>query len=160
MRATLATLLMGTGFAAAAAAQLLHDEESVTKPLLRFTSFSSDQKQAVMVTIKLAARRQIRSLLTPEQQKLMDVDMQNVAKTAKKGSQPAAKSGDNSAAKADALDEEEALSRAVTNYAALTAAEKKAMLLDVKRAGRADANQRLTLDQQKKLDSEIAELSR
>src|SRR5215813_9302345 len=43
---------------------LLHNEESVSKPLLRFPSFSRDERQAVMLKIKLAARRQIRPLLT------------------------------------------------------------------------------------------------
>src|ERR1700693_3972591 len=50
---------------------LLHDEESVTKPLLKFTSFSREDQQGVMLTIKLAARRQIRGFLTAEQQKSM-----------------------------------------------------------------------------------------
>jgi hypothetical protein len=138
---------------------LLHDEESVTKPLLRFTSFSTDQKQAVMVKIKLAARRQIRSLLTPDQQKLLDVDMENVARSPRKPGKASAENG-NVPARTDALEDEETLSKAVMNYAALKPEEKKAMVLEIKRAARADGNQRLTADQQRKLDSEIAELSR
>src|SRR5258708_25463536 len=47
---------------------LLHAEEAVSKPLLAFVAFTPDAQQAMMVKIKLAARRQIRGLLTPEQQ--------------------------------------------------------------------------------------------
>src|SRR5258708_26824370 len=50
---------------------LLHAEESVTKPLLRCTSLSSDEQQGIMLKIKLVARRQIRTQLTPDQQKLL-----------------------------------------------------------------------------------------
>jgi hypothetical protein len=135
---------------------LLHDEESVSKPLLRFTSFSPDQYQAVMVKIKLAARRQIRTLLTPDQQKLMDQDMASVAKTGAKGGKGGAKT-DSPPAKA-ALEDEETLSNAVMAYAALTPDEKKAMLLEIKQAARADSRLQLTAEQQKKLDAEIAEL--
>jgi hypothetical protein len=140
---------------------LLHDEESVTKPLLRFTSFSSEQQQAVMVKIKLAARRQIRSLLTPDQQKLLDIDMESVARApAKRGKSSGQAASGSATARTDALEDEETLCRGVMNYAALKPDEKKAIVLDVKRAARADANQGLTADQQRKLDSEIAELSR
>jgi hypothetical protein len=137
---------------------LLHDEESVSKPLLRFTSFSPDQYQAAMVKIKLAARRQIRTLLTPPQQKLMDQDMESVAKTGAKGGKGGAKT-DGVSAKADGLEDEQTLSTAVMAYAALTPDEKKAMLLEIKRAARADSHLRLSAEQEKKLDSEIAELS-
>jgi hypothetical protein len=137
---------------------LLHDEESVSKPLLRFTSFSPDQYRAAMVKIKLAARRQIRTLLTPPQQKLMDQDMESVAKTGAKGGKGGAKT-DGLSAKADGLEDEQTLSKAVMAYAALNPDEKKAMLLEIKRAARADSHLRLTAEQEKKLDSEIAELS-
>lgn len=45
---------------------LLHIEESVSKPLLRFEAFSPDEKQEMMLKIKIAARRQVRNLLTPD----------------------------------------------------------------------------------------------
>src|SRR5262249_53964401 len=63
---------------------LLHDEESVSKPLLLFSSFSSDERGEFMNKIKIAARRQIREQLKPEQQKWMDRDIESV-KSAKKG---------------------------------------------------------------------------
>src|SRR5579871_6265191 len=59
---------------------LLHDEESVTKPLLRFTSFTDEQRSEVMTKIKVVARRQIKSELTPEQQKWMDGDIESVSR--------------------------------------------------------------------------------
>jgi hypothetical protein len=138
---------------------LLHDEESVTRPLLRFTSFSAEQQRAVMLKIKLAARRQIRSLLTLEQEKLMDVDMQNVARSSAKGGRSAVQSG-SGPGNSDALENEEALSKAVMNYIALRPEEKKAIVLEIKRAIRADSRQQLTSKQQRALDSEIADLSK
>ena len=47
---------------------LLHDEESVSKPLLGFAAFTPEEKKDVMTQVKVAARKQIRPLLTPEQQ--------------------------------------------------------------------------------------------
>src|SRR6266852_4597806 len=64
---------------------LLHDEESVSKPLLRFPSFSADERSEFMNKIKIAARRQIRTQLRPEQQKWMDEDIESVSKSGKKG---------------------------------------------------------------------------
>src|SRR5260370_5955722 len=59
---------------------LLHDEESVTKPLLKFSSLSTEERQEIMLTIKLAARRQVRTVLTAEQQKGMDKEVESVSK--------------------------------------------------------------------------------
>src|SRR5258708_32793467 len=44
---------------------LLHDEESVSKPLLRFSSFSAEERSEVMNKGKSAARREIRHELQP-----------------------------------------------------------------------------------------------
>src|SRR5436305_4355963 len=57
---------------------LLHAEESVSKPLLGFAAFSPEEQRAVMTKIKLAARRQIKSQLTPDQQKEMDKEIESV----------------------------------------------------------------------------------
>lgn len=132
---------------------MLHNEESVTKPLLKFTSLSTEEQQAIMLTIKLAARRQVRSVLTPEQQKGMDQEVESVSKGGgrKKGE---ARKVDQAAG----LEVQEALSSAIVAYSALTADERKAMLLKVKQAARNDSALQLTADQQKKLDAEIAEL--
>ncbi len=59
---------------------LLHDEESVSKPLLRFQAFTPEQKKDVMLQVKVAARKQIRPLLTPAQQAKMDQEIDTVAK--------------------------------------------------------------------------------
>jgi hypothetical protein len=134
---------------------LLHDEESVTKPLLKFTSLSQEDQQSIMQTIKLAARRQVRTQLTAGQQKGMDAEVESVA-NAKSGGK---KKGDAQVDIAPGLDVEESLSQAIVNYAALTPDEKRTMLLKVKRVARADSRLQLTPEQQKKLDREIADLA-
>src|SRR5437762_9496821 len=62
---------------------LLHAEESVSKPLLAFAAFTPEEQQAVMLKIKLAARRQVRGLLTPDQQRKMDAEIETTAKGGK-----------------------------------------------------------------------------
>jgi len=133
---------------------LLHDEESVSKPLLRFTSFSSEERGEFMNKIKIAARRQIREQLQPEQQTWMDRDIESV-RSAKKGG-----SASSSATMPASYGDEEALSNAVVKYAALSAAEKKEMVLQVKKATLTDAGMKLTPEQKKKLDDDIRRLSR
>jgi len=134
---------------------LLHDEESVTKPLLKFTSFTREQQQKVMLTIKLAARRQVRQYLTADQQKGMDAEVESVSKGG------GGKKKDAKAVEAvPGLGVEEELSAAIVKYAALNAEEKKAMLLKVKTAARKDAALQLTAEQQAKLDSEIRNLEK
>jgi len=138
---------------------LLHDEESVTKPLLKFTSFSAEDQQAIMTIIKLAARRQVRTLLTPDQQKGMDSEVESVSSGGKKGG--GKKKGEAKKVEATpGLGDEDALSSAIAAYVALTPDEKKAMLLKVKRAALSDSALQLTAEQQKKLDSEIKSLNK
>jgi len=139
---------------------LLHDEESVTKPLLKFTSLSADDELAIMTTIKLAARRQVRTLLTPDQQKGMDSEVDSVSSGGKKGGGKK-KGGDAKKAETTpGLADEEALSNAIVAYVALTPGEKKAMLLKVKSTALADSSLQLTPDQQKKLNAEIENLKK
>jgi hypothetical protein len=133
---------------------LLHDEESVTKPLLKFTSFTREQQQEVMLTIKLAARRQVRQFLTAEQQKGMDAEVESVSKGG--GKKKDAKAVDV----APGLGNEEELSAAIVKYVALTPEEKKQMLAKVKKAARQDPALQLTAEQQSKLDSEIRTLEK
>ncbi len=133
---------------------LLHAEESVSKPLLAFAAFTPEEQQAVMLKIKLAARRQVRGLLTPDQQKKMDGEIEITAKGGKKG---AAK---KAAPKVDPFENEEALSNAIQNYAALMPEEKTAMVLQVKQAARRDNTLELSADQQKKIDGDIKQLAR
>src|SRR5260370_36125125 len=109
-----------------------------------------------MQTIKLAARRQVRTELTAEQQKGMDQEVESVKSGGGKG-------GGGKKVELDTtpgLGVEETLSKAIVNYAALTREEKKSMLLKIKRAARADSALQLTAVQQKKLDDEIAGLTR
>jgi hypothetical protein len=136
---------------------LLHDEESVSKPLLAFAAFTPDEQQAVMLKIKLAARRQVRALLTPEQQKKMDGEIENTAKGGSKGGKKGAK---KEAPKVDPFENEEALSKAVMNYAALHADEKTALVLQIKQAARRDHALDLTSEQEKKIDADIQQLRR
>ena len=137
---------------------LLHDEESVSKPLLRFAAFTPEEKQAVMLKIKLAARRQIRTLLTPDQQKKMDEEIEAVAKSGGKtgGGKGKSKGTD---VKTDPFDNEESLSQAILNYSALMPDEQKAMVLQVKTAARRNEDSQLTADQLSKLDADIRQLS-
>jgi hypothetical protein len=133
---------------------LLHDEESVTKPLLKFSSFTREQQQEVMLTIKLAARRQVRQFLTADQQKGMDSEVESVSKGG--GKKKDAKAVDVT----PGLGVEEELIAAIVKYAALNPEEKKAMLLKVKTAARKDAALQLTGEQQSKLESEIRNLEK
>lgn len=139
---------------------LLHDEESVSKPLLSFEAFTPEEKQAMMLKIKLAARTQIRPLLTPEQQKKSDAEAAAVAAA---GEQP--KKGGKKDAKAKSAPKvvepfaaEEALSDAILRYSALTRDQKKEMLLQVKMAARRDGAPQLTAEQAAKIDSDIKKL--
>jgi hypothetical protein len=133
---------------------LLHDEESVSKPLLKFTSFSSDERGEFMNKVKIAARRQIREQVRADQQQWMDRDIQSVKSSGKKSG------GDATAAAPGSFDDQETLSNAVMNYKALSAAEKKEMVLQVKRAARNDSALKLTPEQKKKLDEEMRQLSK
>ena len=133
---------------------LLHDEESVSKPLLKFTSFSSDERGEFMNKVKIAARRQIREQVRPDQQQWMDRDIESVKSSGKKSG------GGGTTAATGSFDDQQTLSNAVMNYKALSAAEKKEMVLQVKRAARNDSALKLTPEQKKKLDDEIRLLSK
>jgi hypothetical protein len=137
---------------------LLHAEESVSKPLLAFAALTPEEQQAVMLKIKLAARRQVRGLLTPDQQKKMDGEIETTAKGGAKGGKKGAPK--KAAPQVDPFENEEALSQAVMNYAALLPEEKTAMVLQVKHAARRDNTLELTADQQQKIDADIKQLAR
>src|SRR5579859_1578949 len=143
---------------------LLHSEESVSKPLLRFAAFSPEEKQAMMLKIKVAARRQIRPLLTPDQQKKMDAEIEAVSRGSSDALSGEKKGGGKKGGKkvetsADPFDAEESLSQAISNYSALSSEEQKAMTLQVKQAARRDTAPPLTPEQQKKIDADIQQLS-
>ena len=125
---------------------LLHDEESVSKPILGFAPFTPEEKKAMLLTVKLAARRQIRPLLTAGQQTNLDEEIAGLIKSSNKS---AAKSNNNSAAdtnaapaqttsakpkKAAAASSVESLTKAILEYAALTDDEKQSMIAKVNAA--------------------------
>ena len=64
----------------------LHAEESLTKPVLGYKALTAEEQKQILLIIKLAARRQIRTLLTPEQQVKMDAEIDST----KSGSKPSA----------------------------------------------------------------------
>jgi hypothetical protein len=139
---------------------LLHSEESVSKPLLRFPAFSPEERQAVMLKIKIAARRQIRTLLAPDQQLKMDEEIASVSKGADKASGGNSRgSSKQTSTDVDPFESEESLSQAILNYSALSADEKKALVLQVKLAARRDNAPPLKPEQQRKIDSDVRQLS-
>lgn len=134
---------------------LLHDEESVTKPLLAFQAFTPEERQAVMLKIKLAARAQIRPYLTPEQQVKSDAEAEATAKSSAGGR----KGGGKTAKVSDPFKAEEDLSDAIDKYSAFSAAQKKELTLQVKQASRRPGAPELTPDQAAKIDADIKSLS-
>ena len=132
----------------------------MSKPLLSFDAFTPEEKQAMMLKVKLAARVQIRPLLNPEQQKRSDAEAASVAaagekpkKGGKKGATPKA-----GAKEVEPFAGEEALSDALLRYSALTREQKKEMLLEVKMAARRDGAPELTPEQAAKIDGDIKQL--
>jgi hypothetical protein len=134
---------------------LLHDEESVTKPLLAFTAFTPEERQAVMVKIKLAARVQIRPYLTPEQQTKSDAEAAATAASSGGGG----KGGGKTVKATDAFQAEENLCGAIAKYAAFTPEMKKELTLQVKQAARRSGAPELTPDQAAKIDADIKKIS-
>jgi hypothetical protein len=134
---------------------MLHDEESVTKPLLAFTAFTPDERQGVMLKIKLAARVQIRPFLTPEQQVKSDAEAAATAAASAGG-----KGGGKAAPKpTEPFAAEETLSDAISAYSAFTPAQKKELQLQVKQAARRPDAPTLTAEQAAKIDADIKKLS-
>lgn len=131
---------------------LMHDEEAVSKPLLGYAAFTPEERQAMLLEVDLAARAQVRQFLLPDQQRKSDAEAARLAgkapkKTGKKKMPPA--SGDGFAS-------EEALSGALDLYHALTAAQRKDMILRVKEAARRDGAPPLTPEQAARIDADIA----
>ncbi len=134
---------------------LLHAEESVSKPLLAFAAFSAEERAGVMLKIKLAARRQIRGLLQPDQQKKMDAEIESTRTAGSKGG-----GKKKEPPKVDAFANEEALIGAIMNYAALTPDEKKSLVLQVKKAAVRDGALPLAPEQKQKIDADLRELEK
>ena len=133
---------------------LMHDEEAVAKPVLAYAAFSPEERQAMVQQLELAARMKVPPFLLPEQQTKNDAEAANEAgkapkKVGKKKTQQVS---------ADAFASEEALSGALDTYSALTVAQKKDMILQVKQAARRDGSPALTPEQAAKIDADIAYL--
>lgn len=113
---------------------LLHDEESVSKPILGFAAFTPEEQKAMLLTVKLAARRQIRPLLTTEQQPKLDEETASLTNSASSK----APAGGSKGEKVTAVTEE-TLTKAILAYATLTDAEKQSMIAKVKAAAQRPA---------------------
>ena len=114
---------------------LLHDEESVSKPILGFASFTPGEKKEMLLMIKLAARRQIRPLLTAEQQPKLDEETAGLTNSASSKAPAGGSKGKKAAAST-----EETLTKAILAYVALTDAEKQTMVAKVKEAAQRPAS--------------------
>lgn len=134
---------------------LLHDEESVTKPLLAFEAFSPEERQTVMLKIKLAARAQVRPYLTLDQQVKSDAEAAATANSSAGGG----KGGGKTAKASDPFKAEEDLCTAINAYSAFSAGQKKELTLQVKQASRRPNAPQLTPDQASKIDADIKKLS-
>jgi hypothetical protein len=131
---------------------LMHDQEAVNKPLLAYAAFTPEERQAMQLKVELAARAKVRPFLLPEQQNKSDANAASEAakapkKIGKKKMPPVS---------TDAFASEEALSSALDLYSALTTAQKKDMILEVKLAARRDGAPALTPEQAAKIDADIA----
>jgi hypothetical protein len=118
-----------------------------------------------MLKINLAARRQIRPLLTADQQKKMDDEIDAVSRSSsnalngdKKGGGKKG-GGKKTEASTDPFDGEESLSQAISNYSALSSEEQRSLVLQVKQAARREGAPQLTPEQEKKIDADIKQLS-
>jgi len=141
---------------------ILHDEESVSKPLLAFAAFTQDEKGALMLKVKLAARVQIRPVLTPDQQKKSDAEAAALEATAGQPRKGGKKDGKPKkvSAQDDAFKGEDDLSNALAAYKAFSVKERQQYILEVKQAARRDGAPPLTADQVAKVDADIAVLQK
>ena len=154
---------------------LLHNEESVSKPLLRFAAFSPEEKRGVMLKIKVAARRQILPLLTPDQQTKMRKDIEvvsrngNEAEVLKGGAERhgggekgekirSSQKQKNEDANSDPFEAEESLSQALSAYTALSQEERTTLILQVKHAALREDELHLTPEQKAKISADIQHL--
>lgn len=133
---------------------LLHDEESVSKPLLAYAAFTPEEKQVMMLKVKLAARAQIRPLLTPEQQKKSDAETDQVAEGNRKHGRKDGTSK-NVPIQQDAFKGEEDLTNALAAYTAFSVKERQQLILQVKQAARREGAPALSSDQAAKIDADI-----
>jgi Spy/CpxP family protein refolding chaperone len=138
---------------------LLHDEESVSKPLINFAAFTPEEKKDVMLEVKLAARKQILPLLTPEQQAKMNHEIDTVSKGGEGLQKGGGAKGGSAKKKPDAapidpFQAQDALCQAITKYAALTTEQKSDLILKVKKASLRPDAPAMTPEQTKQVAAE------
>jgi hypothetical protein len=141
---------------------LLHDEESVSKPLIAFEAFTPDEKKAVMQQVKLAARKQIMPLLTPDQQLKMQQEIDTVSKGGEglqKGNGGGGRKRNADVAPVDPFQAEEALSHAIANYSAFSDAEKRDLIVKVRQASLRPDAPAMTPDQTKQVAAQLKQPS-
>ena len=141
---------------------LLHDEESVSKPLIAFQAFTPDEKKDVMQQVKLAARKQILPLLNSQQQARMNQEIDTVShggEGLQNGNHGGGHNKKADSAPVEPYQAEEALSNAISNYSAFSEDQKKSLVLKVKEAAlRPDAPQ-MKPEQAKQVAAEVRKLS-
>lgn len=138
---------------------LLHDEESVSKPLLSFQAFTPDEKKEVMLEVKVAARKQILPLLNPEQQTKMDAEIDATSKGGGMGGHNGKAGGKKKVEPAvDPFLAEQNLCEAISKYSALSDEQKNSLILRVKKASLRPEAPPLTPDQAKTVRAEIEKM--
>jgi hypothetical protein len=141
---------------------LLHEEESVSKPLEAFPAFSTDEKKAVMQELKVAARKRILMELTPDQQTKMNQEIDTVSKGGEglqKGNGNGGRKRNTEAAPVDPFQSEETLSQAIAKYSAFSDAEKKNLIVKVKQASLRFDAPAMTPDQKSQVEAELKQIS-
>jgi hypothetical protein len=151
---------------------LLHDEESVSKPLLRFQAFTPQEKKEVMQEVKVAARRSILPLLTPAQQGKMRSDIEDVSHGGEglaagehkhHGSKHGHGSHHSHTKKQETsvapFEAQESLCHAIENYDAFSDTQKRDLVLKVKEAALRPDAPAMTTEQKQTVQAEVQRLS-
>lgn len=138
---------------------LLHEEESVSKPLEAFQAFSPDEKKAVMQELKVAARKRILQELMPDQQAKMNQEIDTVSKGGeglqKGNGGGGGHKGNSEAAPVGPFEAEETLSQAIEKYSAFSDVEKKDLIVKVKQASLRPEAPVMTPDQKSQVAADL-----
>lgn len=141
---------------------LLHEEESVSKPLEAFPAFTTDEKKAAMQELKVAARKRILQELAPEQQAKMNQEIDTVSKGGEglqKGNRGGGRKPNADSAPVEPFQAEEALSQAIQKYSAFSDDEKKDLVLKVKHASLRSDAPAMTPDQRAQVEASLKQMS-
>jgi hypothetical protein len=137
---------------------LLHEEESVSKPLEAFPAFTPDEKKGVMQELKVAARKRILQELTPDQQAKMNQEIDTVSKGGEglqKGNGGGGHKKKTESAPVDPFQAEETLTQAIQKYSAFSDDEKKELVLKVKQASLRPEAPVMTPDQKAQVEASL-----